>query len=308
MTSWSICSTVKEPRAVLDRFVRHHLDAGAAYVHLFFDDPDDPSFTHFSQQKQVVAELCDTAYWDKMGRRRPPMQERRQKLNAERAYVQCQSEWQAHVDADELVLPVHGASTAQALACVPRDIETVKMDPIEPLYAPALDTGTTMFKTSGRTTRHRTLARTFGAYLPLLNHGMMGHCHGKSFLRAGLRGWSHGIHRPRPAVGETRNAIVLPGLNLAHMHCAEKADWLHRVTRKARDPLYSAGGALPLVRDIRACHGPKADAISDARLLSHFFDRVNLYDGKLKRRLDRAGLVFEWGMCLAPETAQQAAA
>jgi len=308
MASWSICSTVKEPQAVLDRFVRHHLDAGAAYVHLFFDDPEDPAFRRFERHDLVVAELCDDKYWSRFGRRRPPQQERRQKLNAARAYQLCQTAWQAHIDADELIVPPSKAGLTKVLARIPNQIETLKMDPMEPLYCPEPEHDGALFKKTGRSTRHRVLARTFGIYLPLLNHGLMGHCHGKSFLRAGLDGWSHGIHRPRPPEGEMRNALLLDTINIAHLHCADRTDWLHRVTRKAKDPQYSAGGALPLVRDIRACHGPEADNLSDARLLGHFYDRVNGYHGKLKRRLDRANLVTRCDLnCALPELSRVAA-
>ena len=314
MTSWSVCSTVKEPQAVLDRFVRHHLDMGASYVHLFFDDPDDTVFSHFVNQPGVKAQRCTPAYWDRLNRRRPPFQERRQKLNAALAYQTCQTDWQTHIDADELILPARIQTISQELSSVDPAFETAKTDTIEPLHCPEAVPGQMTFKKSGRNKRHRTLERLYGRFNPMLNHGLMGHCHGKSFLRSGLSGWSHGIHRPTPPQGQNRNAVTLDGARLAHLHCLSRVDWMARVIRKSKDPLYSSGGAFPLIRQIRACHGEAAEKLSDARILGLFFDRVNLFGGKLQRRLERAELVethaineTAWALEPAQEPARVAA-
>ncbi len=306
MASWSICSTVKEPRPVLERFVSHHLSVGADYVHLFFDDPADPSFSHFHRQAGVVAQLCDETYWAQLGRRRPPFQERRQKLNGAFAYMRCQTDWQAHIDADELLLIASDLSISKELACVPDTIETAKAEPIEPLHESRRDPTRTPFKKSGRGLRHRRLARMFGPYLPLLNHAMIGHSHGKSFLRGGLTGWSHGIHRPRPAEGCSRSAMWLEGTKLAHLHCLDREDWLRRVIKKSKDPTYSSGGPLSLLGQLRALLGEAAATQSDVRILDRFFEHVNGYSGRLKDQLDDNEMVLRFDIDLtkpAPVTA-----
>ena len=289
--SWSVYSQVKEPSRVLKRFVEHHLNAGASYVHLFFDDPDDCAFNEFRNQPGVIVERCDAKYWSDQGRRRPPYVERRQILNGRRAYQSCLTDWQAHVDADELIVS-HDLPVGTLLAQVPQGYQTAHMRTIEPMQCD--DPSTKPFRLPVVHLRYRTRQRIYGPDLAHLKFGLFGHHQGKSFLRRGLPGWGHGIHFPRPGPQVTNVILKMSEIRVAHMHCEDRILWANRTLGKIRHPQYNmrTGGfdyPLPsLQADTPAEQVP--DDILMSELLS-FFDRLNILSPDLRSRLQPYNLI-----------------
>ncbi|SLN58605.1 hypothetical protein TRL7639_03243 [Falsiruegeria litorea R37] len=291
VNSWSVFSQVRETRPVLERFVNHHLELGASYVHLFFDDPDDPSFAHFALQPGVIAERCGPQYWDGLNRRRPPYVERRQILNGRRAYEQCLTDWQAHVDADELIVS-NAVPLGDALSRVPNGYQTAHMRTIEPMQSDVHPT--VPFRLPIVHLKFRTRQHIYGPDLAHFKSGVFGHYQGKSFLRSGLPGWGHGIHFPRPTEDVTNVILRMTDVRVAHMHCENRELWADRTLGKIRHPQYNmrTGGftyPLPsLQTDTPAEQIP--DTILRDELLS-FFDRMNVLSPDLQRRLEPYNLL-----------------
>ena len=294
---------VREDRPVLERFVNHHLALGASYVTLYFDDPDDPWFDHFAAQPGVQAVRCDAAHWDGMGRRRPPYQQRRQLFNADTAYRTCQTDWQAHVDADELILAVEGVSVSDVLAAADRAIPALYIPVIEPLTGEADAQGRRPFrkKTLGLGARRK--ARLYGDYAPLLRKGMIGHANGKSFLRAGLSGWTHGIHYARPRAKPGDLPVESDDMRLAHLHCESEADWIARELRRTQSAGYSmrAAGGAELLGKLKELDPQGTAGMDDTEVLARFFQAVSVLSDPLADRLKKFGLLEYHHMPALPD-------
>ncbi|MCV2891383.1 glycosyltransferase family 2 protein [Ruegeria aquimaris] len=285
---------VCEPVEVLRRFVEHNLTMGASYVHLFFDNPDDPAYDEFANQPGVITQRCDVAYWARMDRRRPPYVERRQLLNGRVAYERCLTDWQAHFDADELVL-TQGTTLGELLARVPGSFQTAHLGTVEPMLTGETSNGQVPFRRSVRHLKYRARLHVYGDDLHVFRNGLFGHYQGKSILRAGLSGWSHGIHFPRPSAPEVHNAIFeLNDAHIAHMHCESRDLWVKRTMGKMRDTGYNlrtgSYDLLPLVAPETT--GPEKPAEEDlVAILSGFYDRVSLLSDSLRARMEAFDLL-----------------
>lgn len=291
VNSWSVYSQVKEPTPVLKRFVEHHLNAGASYVHLFFDDPDDCTFNEFLNQPGVIAQRCDTKYWADMGRRKPPFVERRQILNGRRAYEMCLTDWQAHVDADELVVS-NDLPVGNVLSQVADGYQTAHMRTIEPMQSQ--EYSTVPFRLPVIHLKYRTRQRIYGADLAHLKFGLFGHHQGKSFLRRGLPGWGHGIHFPRPAREVTNVILKTSEIRVAHMHCEDRLQWANRTLGKIRHRHYNMRtGSFDYPLPCLQTETP-VDLIPDEtvrRELLSLFDRLNILSPELRDRLQPYNLL-----------------
>lgn len=194
--TWSIVTTVRTPREVLDRFLQYHLALGADRIFLYFDDPamawlyDDP---------RIEVTVCDDVYWST--RKRGARVVGRQVTNGSEAKARTRSEWLLHIDADELLWCAGNVSDAPA--AVPADMDSVHVHNVEAVYTsePTGSTafGTTLFKTQvkpgpgGMPTR--LVERVYGDLARLTRKGLFGHVHGKSFVRVAGRA-EVSIHAP----------------------------------------------------------------------------------------------------------------
>lgn len=292
--TWSVFSMVREPVHILGRFVEHNLSAGASYVHLFFDDPDDPAYDTFANQPGVIAQRCDSAYWKGLNRRRPPYVERRQLVNGRVAYERCLTDWQAHFDADELVVTRDSALGSQ-LAAVPDSHQTAHLGTLEPMVPPEDHDGPVPFRRSVRHLKFRARLHVYGDDLQVFRNGLFGHYQGKSILRAGLQGWGHGIHFPRPASAEIENAIhEMDNAWIAHMHCENRDLWVNRTLNKMRDGSYNLRTGN---YDILPYVAPEAAALDNPteedllQLLTGFYDRVSVLSEDLRQRMEDLDLL-----------------
>ena len=112
LPSWSVVATVDEPAALVVAFALHHLNIGAAEVHIFLDGPNPEAQEALSAIPQVQVTLCDAAYWAASVRRRNPVLHTvRQQVNADNAYGRTKAEWLLHCDCDEFLRD--GAAMAQ---------------------------------------------------------------------------------------------------------------------------------------------------------------------------------------------------
>ncbi|MCU9840039.1 glycosyltransferase family 2 protein [Ruegeria sp. WL0004] len=285
---------VCEPVEILRRFVEHNLAMGASYVHLFFDKGDDQTYDDFANQPGVIAQRCDAAYWEGLNRRRPPYVERRQLVNGRVAYERCLTDWQAHFDADELVL-TQGATLGELLARVPSGFQTAHLGTVEPMLVPHGHDGPVPFRRSVRHLKFRARLHVYGDDLQVFRNGLFGHYQGKSILRAGLPGWSHGIHFPRPSAPEIHNEIFeLNEAHIAHMHCENRDLWVKRTMVKMCDSGYNlrtgSYDLLPLVAPETT--GQEYLAEEDlVTILSGFYDRVSLLSDSLRTRMEAFDLL-----------------
>ena len=104
-----LTATVKAPREILLRFIRHHRAVGIDYMLFFLDDPAQIGEWKTGTPDFVDFIACDDRYWSSIPDGRPRYLTNRQKHNVNRAgsfmeAAGCQ--WLVHIDVDELISPV----------------------------------------------------------------------------------------------------------------------------------------------------------------------------------------------------------
>jgi len=235
-TRWGTVLTADEPPALLAAYVAHHLDLGAAEVHLYLDRPDDPGADMLSSLDGVHVTRCDAAHWSALGGR-PQVHVQRQTLNANHAYGRAGTDWLLHSDADEYLT----GDPDRSLAGVDASIDTVIVPVGERVFAGEelsddLFHGHVLWAfESGRAAR-----RVFGPDAKYLLKGMTAHTAGKSFSRVG-RNRFVGIHKTkaRDANGQRDGKAEVPGitssdLRLVHFDGMTRLHWATKLYKKCQ--------------------------------------------------------------------------
>ena len=137
--TWSIVTTCSEPKAVLERFVAHHLSLEVKEIFLFFDNPTDLAIERLSQVPRLTVVPCDEAYWRARKGGRPSDHRQRQIYNANYAARNLlTSDWLANIDTDEYLFPRNAQSISEMLADTPDEFNAVRVLPAEHIFNPAL--------------------------------------------------------------------------------------------------------------------------------------------------------------------------
>lgn len=293
--SWGVVATVKEDAGVIRSFVAHYKTIGAAEIHLFFDDPDDPAAAIAQAVAGVQVTRCGEDHWKG---RRPETHQARQKRNANLAYRRCRTDWLIHLDADELLhapLPI-----GRVLERLDRDRTAARVMPAEAMVPPRRD-GVSVFRLPlPDSPRGRRIGeRVFGGLARYLDRGFLSHTAGKCFVRTGIADMTLSIHDP--FLGGVRlTPPWLPDTLLLHLHGDDEDRWLAAVGRRLSTGAYQARlNDLRKRRQRRQGGGPGRHAyLTDLMAregeegLRRFFRRVSVYDAS-KRPLRRHGLVVK---------------
>ncbi|MEM6624979.1 MAG: glycosyltransferase family 2 protein [Pseudomonadota bacterium] len=238
MATWSVVATVREPIDVLRAFAAHHLLLGAERVHLYFDDPDDPNLWLFQNERRIIMESCDAAYWRRQGRARPEMIQDRQDINATGALRRCGSDWLVHTDADEFLITRGQVDTAlDQIALQEAAVHVPRCERLRPRWRASSSRYDGLFK---RTAKRRWLARRLHrlaiwlAYCEdwkLLRMGFFSHIHGKVFVRTGRSEMAHGSHAclrdGSPVEPWHQRSFIL-----LHFFANNQDDWLRKLRFK----------------------------------------------------------------------------
>lgn len=228
--SWSIVATVDEPAPLVVAFVLHHLEIGAATIDLFLDAPNPEVQEALWGLPQVRLTLCDDAYWQDGGKRRPKLHPGRQIFNANLAYGRARSDWLLHCDCDEFLRD--GRSLGEDLAQTGASRLFLRLAMAERAYA-----GPETEDLFEGVFRHpiddfaRVGPAIYGDLAPLLKDGITGHKAGKGLLRTGLA-VRMGIHAPevRQPQRTARYARLLHFDGLTRLH------YMIKLLRRAHEP------------------------------------------------------------------------
>lgn len=280
---WGLVSTIKAPLPQIARFAAHHLELGAAALHIYLDVPDAQTAAFLCRHPKIHVTQCDDAYWTASGRPRMEAHQLRQAYNATRTLrAQASSlDWLGHIDVDEFILTTQ--PIAQKLANVGPKIAVARMPPAECL---ARDSGLpehfklTHKQAGVKKSRLQDIYPTFGMHL---YGGFLSHSSGKVFARTGIPDTRLGIHTLKYQGEDATNRAKPDGLFLAHFHAPS---WQH--FRDHLDFRQSKGSYRP--RSDRPEMG-QADLLrflieedGDAGLRS-FFDEVCADTPDLRKRL-----------------------
>lgn len=234
-TRWGIVCTARATLAEIARFAAHHLDLGAAHVHILLDAPLPGAET-----------LAHPALSLAPGATGPDALHRRQMANAARVYADTTLDWLAHIDCDEFLLPAPGTTIARSLAKLPTDIEQARVMPAE-LLAPVTPGPISHFKLTPHAAGQSPaiLEELYPDYGLHLQNGLISHGEGKVFCRTGLAQARPGIHQLRFSHARRPSTQRLSSVRLGHAHATGWDDF------RARLPARRASGSYSAARDGR---------------------------------------------------------
>ncbi len=234
-TRWGIVCTARATLAEIARFAAHHLDLGAAHVHILLDAP-----------LPGAESLAHPALSLLPGVPTPAALHRRQMANAVRAYADTSLDWLAHIDCDEFLLPDPGTTIARTLAALPDQNEEARVMPAE-LLTPVTPGPVSHFKLAPHEAgqSRAVLEELYPDYGLHLQNGLVSHGEGKVFCRCGIAGARPGIHRLRLPAARRPRAQRLTALRLGHAHATGWEDF------RTRLPARRAAGSYSAARDGR---------------------------------------------------------
>lgn len=239
--SWGIVMTAREPGNLVLANVAYHLGLGADEAHVYLDDPNDPAAETLAALSGVRLTLCDADHWQRLTRRRPEGQNRRQGLNATDAYRRAGVDWLVHLDADEFLRPAPGldqgdtAAMLAELAAFPRGFGYVSVPPAERVMPSGMVQAGLFEGVFRRPARvpprlHRAF---YGEASDFLDGGMSSHTSGKAFTPTGFD-YQIRIHRPR-GTGTDRlpahSAHKAHAVELLHFDGLTPLHWLVKLLR-----------------------------------------------------------------------------
>ncbi|MCB4454623.1 glycosyltransferase family 2 protein [Leisingera sp. McT4-56] len=287
---WGIVSTIKADARTVLEFAAYHLDLGAHRLHIYLDEPNPEAYGHLKQHPKVRVTVCDSAYWKRHNRNRPAKHQFRQTLNATHAYERIQTDWIAHIDADEFLWPE--TDLGQMLAALPGGIQSARVRPVEALAGRDGEFKAMVPKGPDRETEVRALYPAFGSFL---KGGFLSHTTGKVFARTGLTNAELRIHNLFLDGEKAAATCELDQADLCHCHAASWEHWQSvyrfRLQRGSYRPGLSAGfsrllgglSAHELLSLIEEEHGAEG--------LRGFFDEVSARDPDVYRKLQDRGLL-----------------
>lgn len=281
--SWAVVMTVKEPIPLVMANVGWHLSLGAAEVHVYLDDPDDPVADQLEVVEGVNVIRCDEAHWarirvDSQGTR----QTRRQGANATDAYRRTQADWLIHLDADEFLMPERPVT--QLIEEYARKGRFLRIPPWERTYltesAPqGLFDGGFRVPYLGKLQDDQ---ETFWRSTPFLTKGLTGHSAGKALVPTG-KGWRIGIHSPREEERRLQGDYV-PEIALLHFDGMTPLHWMLKVLRYATLPRDVVQGMLGGHRREQVLFALRRSQSENG--LMKFHNRLKVTDGGLRARLE----------------------
>ena len=219
-------ATVKAPLAVLQPWINYHLHSGIAHMVLYFDDPRDPAIIAMQGIEQVTAIPCSDRHWQDTGHPRPEYFGEVQVLNVNHGFALATGmgcTWAAHIDCDELILPLEpigellGRSRADALKMTVLEAVSERFD-----YDNIFDAR--LFRRVPN--RLQLLAAGLLGCRHSVRYGeyFRGHTESKMLVRLNAGVTCMGIHKPI----ECRDAVRIERcrkIQLLHFDCVGFSDW-----------------------------------------------------------------------------------
>ena len=221
---WGLTSTIRAPLPEIARFAAHHLELGAAALHIHLDAPDPEAAAFLTRHPAIRVTQCDAIYWQASGRARPEAHQVRQAYNATQSLRDGLGvHWLGHIDVDEVLLPQR--PLAELLCEVPLSAAVARVAPAEALASE--DGLPHRFKLTHKHAGQpkavlQEIYPTFGAHL---YGGFLSHTSGKVFARTGIEDTRLGIHTLKYRGTEASNRHRLDEVWLGHLHARSWAQF-----------------------------------------------------------------------------------
>jgi hypothetical protein len=283
MASWAVVTTMKAPEEKVLAFAAHHLSLGADHLWLYFDDPGQLIPEPLTRHPRVTVTPCDDAHWQRVGKKRPPQHQNRQTQNARLTYrARVTSDWIAHIDVDEFILPSRPIATI--LDDTPPDTIAMKLEPFEAMHDPLLPDDIYTSREFRGALRHEHWPRrraALGHYRKVIRDGMLSHTVGKVIYRTGIRGLLPRLHAVMVDKVFVPTPDWQPEMKLLHFHSQDRADWLARI------PFRMTKGAYQFRPELQAF---LAEATPEE--VDQFYRRTQIMSVDLRDELAKVGRVI----------------
>lgn len=286
--TWGVVMTVREPAQLVIANVHYHLGQGAAEVHVFLDDPDDPVGPHLAGVSGCVVYHCNEDHWQTVNLgRRPDRQTRRQALNANHVYQKGGLEWLVHLDADEFLFQKR--SLADELKFAPRVPGYLGLPVRERAYVhgqqASLFDGVFRVPFTGRSAM---MVPLYGELGPFLAHGVAGHAAGKSCVPVG-RELRMGVHGPRTKKGKKLPPLHATSTVLLHFDGLTRLHWVLKMLR------YAVGNPQRLIGPHRLAQLAFIEEhCQGLGEICEFHDMLKAVDDEQNARMSALGLLEDW--------------
>ncbi|MEE4218317.1 MAG: glycosyltransferase family 2 protein [Xanthomonadales bacterium] len=282
-------ATVKAPLAILQPWINYHLHSGIGRMVLYFDDPRDPAINAVQGIEQVTAIPCSDRHWQDVGFSRPEYFGEVQVLNVNHGFALAAGmgcTWAAHIDCDELILPLKpvgvllGRSWADALKMTVLEAVSERFD-----YDNIFDAR--LFRRVPN--RLQVLAAGLLGCRHSVRYGeyFRGHTESKMLVRLNAGVTRMGIHKPI----ECRDAVRIERcreIQLLHFDCVGFSDW-DRKWGSRLEVTYNTDGWRPARQRQFAAYREATDKDIGAR--EALFRDLHMIPGRETTTLKRLGLL-----------------
>ena len=290
-TTWGLVATIKAPARDILAFAAHHLGLGARRLYLYLDEDNPQAFPFLKAHPRIRPVVCDAAYWDKLGIKRPAKHQVRQGANATHAYRRrAETDWLIHIDVDEFLWP--RTTIADHLAALPDTTLSARVRPIEAL---AGGDGTHFKAFLPGETRLQMVEQLYPNFGRYVRGGFMSHVAGKLFVRTGLGAVDIRIHNMVLDGEKNPKSCELAEIDLCHQHAKPWEDWLASYRYRLEKGSYRADLAPAISREnggmtLHELFTYLEESEGEAGLRA-FFDEVCADTPALRERLDHHGLL-----------------
>lgn len=233
---------MNEPLAEVLKFCAWYLERGAHELVICFDNPDDPAIARLTGHPRIRAIPCTAAFWGALDLTPDVAFVTRQNAALTWIYHQYPDGWLLNVDADEFLYLV-GRDVADLLAEVPAEKKSLRVRTAERVLTEENPTCAHFRLPMARPVRRA----VYGEDAPLFGprrEGLVGHSHGKSFVRSGIRGLALRQHWPRGLRDDGADELVLGHQDrayLLHMIGARYDIWRDKVTWRSASRGFTTG-------------------------------------------------------------------
>lgn len=296
LPTWDVVATVRERPEVVEAFVRDHQAAGCSTVHLYFDDPCDPSLPVWHGCQGVRAQAASGPRVRADGSLVPHFI--RQGRNASDALEHSDASWILHLDADERLYARDGI--AQILSRVPEGVVHLRILTHEAVFETMADADRPFHcRHFRRGAEGEAGKRLMSLVYPeqtqsLLRRGMSGHAVGKCMLRRGRVAAKGGVHFWRDAAsGEWLEAVTVDdgSIILLHFDAISFGIWKEKLGRRVAREVRMSGRDLHRQRQLERFAG--AFESGDEAALRSLFEAIYVVDASRREILRAHGCLRE---------------
>lgn len=281
-----VAAIVKEPEAIIRRFVDWYRQLGASRIRLYFDDPNDPVIAAMADDPLVDAVPCTPEFWQSIDM---PPEERftlRQNAALTHAYQTMAEDWLLVVDADEL-LHVSRGFLPRRLARAPEDMASIIVAPAEHVHSDQDATVTTFRLPITR----RAVNDIYQTQSDLFRRrfGLIGHSNGKSLHRSGIEGLrirQHWAVLPDGTQLPAHQVDASKGMYLLHYVAADYPAWRAKLDWRLESSGFNYESKDLLDKFLAEETDPEA-------AYRRFYDVLHVVDAERKEQLRAVGGILE---------------